>query len=318
MLTVKRYVFAGLTCGVVAACASSGGDSSSSDVMAASELAQVGAALEEEQCLIPDEVLEHSCVHGDFGPFVVASAQPYPGFVFTDISPKHRAYNLTLPGTSAYQGAVLYSPTESGEFAIFSTPGATVNVYDSASNLVALEREGLTDPAICGSIEKASVFHLDVLETYTVVFGPEADPSVATIIEFLGEGGCETCTHVHLDAYRSVNPDVNEPAEVILEAPIAFEVPEVIAVEEGQARRGTVTLKFRNPQDAVKCEYRADQASNTFVFDDCDCGVTAGDDVTASEFKLLISKSAARRGPIAVELEFEDEACHEHDEEHEE
>lgn len=315
MLTMKQHVLAGLACGVVSACASSA-DLSPTDGLTPAELTQVGVALEEEVCLVSDEVLGHACLHAEFGPFVAASAQPYPGFVFTDVSPRHQTYNLALPGTSAFRGAVLYSPVESGEYAIFSTPQATVTVYDSAANLVALEREGLTESSVCGAIEKASVYHLDVFETYTLVFGPEAVPNVATIIEYLGEGGCEACAHVHLDASRSVNPNVNEPAEVNLEAPITFEVPEVIAVAEGHARRGTVTLEFRNPEDAVECEYRADQASNTFVFDHCDCGVTAGDDVTASEFELVISKNAARRGPIAVELELEDEACHEH--EHEE
>lgn len=314
MTTMKQYVLAGFACGVVSACASSGGDASTSGALAAPAFGQVRAALEAGECLVPEEVLEHTCQHAEFGPFVAAAAQVYPGFVFTDISPSHRTYNLTLPGTSSHQGGVLYSPVVNGEFAFFSSPEASVSVYDSANNPVALEREGLTDPAVCGMIEKASVFHLDVFETYTVVFGPEEEPGVAINVEYLGEGGCETCARVHLDAYRSVNPNLNEPAEVVLEAPIAFEVPEVIAVEEGEARRGTVTLKFRNPEDVVKCEYKADQASNTFVFHHCDCGVTVGDDVMAQEFNLAISKQAAKRGPIAVGLEIEDEACHEHEE----
>lgn len=284
--------------------------------MAAAEFGQVGAALEDEECLVPEEVLEHSCLHTDFGPFVAASAQPYPGFVFTDISPTHRVYNLTLPGTSAYQGAVLYSPVVGGEFAFFTMPGATVALYDAAGEPVTLEREGLTDPAACASIEKASVYHLEVFETYTVVFGPEADPSVAALVEYLGEGGCETCAHAHLDAYRSVNPHVNEPAEVVLDEPITFAIPETIAVETGQARAGTVTLKFRDPEDVVACDYTAHPSSNTFVFHHCDCGVTVGDEVTARKFKLAVSKVAAKRGAVGVELELEDEACHEH--EHEE
>lgn len=315
MNAMKHYVVAGLVWGAVSACASGAGDLSSSDVDSAAQWSRATAALEAEECLVPEEVLEHTCQHAEFGPFASATAQAYPGFVFTDISPAHTAYNLTLPGTSTYQGAVLYSPVVSGEFAFFSTPEATVTIYDSANNPVTLEREGLTDPAICSSIEKASVFHLEVFETYTVVFGPQTGPSVATIVEYLGEGGCETCAHVHLDAYRSLNPNVNEPAEVVLDAPIAFEVPEVIAVEEGQARRGTVTFTFRNPGSLVKCLYKAHQPSNTFVFHHCTHGVSVGDDVTASEFQLVVSKKAAKRGPIAVELELEDEACHEHDHE---
>ncbi len=316
-MTTRKYVLAGLACGMMSACASSGGDPSALDVEGATQVERLGAALEGEECLVPEEVLEHTCQHAEFGPFAAAAAQAYPGFVFTDISPPHTAYNLTLPSAaSAYQGAVLYSPVVSGEFAVFSTPDATVSVYDSVGNVVALEREGATDPAVCAAIAKASVFHLELFETYTVVFGPETDPGVQTIIEYLGEGGCEACAHVHLDAYRSLHPSVNEPAEVVLDAPITFEVPEAIAVELGEARRGTVTLKFENPGETIKCVYEADRTTNTFTFDHCDCGVTVGDDVTASEFKLSISKEAAKRGPIAVGLELEDEACHGH--EHEE
>lgn len=319
MIMRSHYVLAGLTCGLLSACASSGGDLSPSDVGRSTELRELGAALEEEECLVPEEALEHTCQHAQFGPFASAAAQSYPGFVFTDISPSHTAYNLTLPAAvSAYQGAVLYSPVVSGDHAFFTTPEATVSLYDSANNVVVVEREGLTDPAICSAIEKASVFHLEVFETYTVVLGPEAAPGVQTIVEYLGEGGCEGCAHVHLDAYRSLHPAVDAPAEVVLDAPIAFEVPESIAVEVGEARRGTVTLKFKNPGAAVKCVYEADRGLNAFTFDHCDCGVTVGDDVTASEFKLSISKEAAKRGPIAVELALEDEACHGHGHEHEE
>lgn len=317
MTTRIHNALVGFACAVVSACASSGGDGSAVDVERLTELGELSAALEGPECLVPEEALEHTCQHAQFGPFVSASAQAYPGFVFTDISPAHTAYNLTLPaGAGAYQGAVLYSPVVSGDHAFYSTPAATVNLYDSAGNPVVVEREGLTDPAICSLIEKASVFHLEVFETYTVVTGPEADPAVQTIVEYLGEDACEGCAHVHLDAYRSLHPANNAPAEVVLDTPITFEVPEVIAVEVGTARRGTVTLRFKGPEETIKCVYEADRSRNAFVHDHCDCGVTVGDDVTASEITLVISKEAAKRGPIAVELELEDEACHGH--EHEE
>lgn len=317
MMIRKQYILAGLVLGMSSACASSDGEPLALDMQGAPTLGRVGEALEAEECLVPEEVLEHTCQHAQFGPFVATSAQAYPGFVFTDISPAHTAYNLTLPAAaSAFGGAVLFSPVVSGEFAVFTTPDTTVNLYDSLGNAIGLEREGATDPAVCSAIAKASVFHLEVFESYTVVFGPEADATLQTIVEYLGEGGCEGCAHLHLDAYRSLNPAVNEPANVGLDEPIAFEVPETIAVEVGEARRGTVTLRFSDPEDAVKCVYEADRTLNAFVFDHCDCGVTAGDDVTAREFKLSISRDAVKRGPIGVELEIEDEACHGH--EHEE
>lgn len=317
MVTLRHYSLMALL-GLVSACASSTGEYTEAQYEQGGSLGSVGAALEEEEeCLVPTELLEHTCQHAQFGPFASVSAQVYPGFVFTDISPSHTAYNLTLPSAvSVYQGAVLYSPFTSGDYAFFTAPAATVTVFDSAGNPATLEREGLTDPAVCGAIEKASVFHLELFETYTVVYGPQAQLGVQAMVEYLGEEGCETCAHVHLDAYRSSHPPVNDPAEVALEEPIAFEVPDAISVEEGQARKGKLTLEFANPGQHVKCIYKADQSLNAFTFHRCTRGVDVGDDVTASEFWLEISRDAVKRGPIGVELEFEDEACHGH--EHEE
>lgn len=273
---------------------------------------------EDETCLVPDEVVEHTCQHANFGPFVSASAQAYPGFVFTDLSAPHTAFNLTLPGTSgSFEGAVLFSPSSDGEYALFSTPGVPVAVFDGEGTPVVIEREGATDAELCAEIERVAVFHADSAQTYTLVYGPAEEALTQTLFEFLGEGGCEACEHVHLHASRSLRPPSNEVGEAQLDHPIAFEVPSEITVTEGSACVGTTLFSFRAENGPlVQCLYVAHPATNSFQLFGCSGGFDAGDDMEADYFKLRVNPLSALKGFISVELEIEDESCgeHEHDE----
>lgn len=311
----------------VAACAAGGEGGDAASARAALE---EGA---EEPCLVGEETIEHACAHAQLGPFQSTPAQSYPGFVFSDVNAPHTSYSVQLPGGAApYEGAVLYQPAVSGQFAFFVTPETALVVYDSAGQVVAPVGDAPVDPALCAAMDHVSVLVLSDAETYTVVLGPSASPSPSVIVEYLGEGGCESCEHVHLVAAKNYGPPPSwENAVVSLEHPITFEIPAEIPVTEGNAGNHWAHLRFRlGSGPVVRCSYRGGASvphpstpaqlalAARYVFFGCNNGMAAGDDAEADWFKLRVlhGGNACFGGRTEVELEIEDEACHGH--EHEE
>jgi hypothetical protein len=281
--------------------------------------AEAQLALDQDgECLVSDEVVGHACLHANFGPFAASAAQPHPGSIFSNIDTPHTAYNVTLPASGdAYHGAVLYRPAASGDHAFFLAPGVPLSLFTSGGAPVPLEREGTIPPELCALIERVGIAHLDETETYTVVYGPAPSASVQTIVEYLGEAGCEGCEHVHLHASRSFRPPNNAPAEAVLDHPIAFEIPAAIGITSGSACVGTVTFSFRSGEGPqVGCVYYARPHHADFRLLACSGGLRSGDDVEADYFRLAVNSVAALGSPVSVELELEDEACtgHEHEE----
>jgi len=263
------------------------------------------------ECVVADALIGHSCAHANSGPFASATAQAYPGFVFTDISQTHTAYTVTLPGSSgSFSGAVLYSPGADGRYAFFTTPGVPLAIVDASGQLVPLAIEAANDPALCALIDHIAVFNLDSTQTYTLVFGPSGHASTQTIVEFMGEGGCETCAGVDLDASRSLSPWSHEEGESRLDSPLAFQVPGQVNVLQGPVRVGTATLTFRAGHGPlVQCLYGANRSLNAFKLLACSGHLRAGDNAEADYFKLAINPGAALFGPIFAELEISNAAC---------
>lgn len=283
------------------------------------ETSAVGAraqALEDEQgvCIVPDEVVTHSCAHASSGPFVSEPAQPYPGFVFTDISAPHTSYTLALPAAATgYEGAVLFSPAADGEQAFFTMPGSTIRIFDGSGAEVPLARELAVPAELCGLLEHVAVFALTSSDTYTVVYS-SSEPSVQTIVEFVGQASCEECVEVHLRASRSFWPPSHEDGEAVLEAPIGFEVPGAIPVTSGSVAPGLAVFEFSSGGAAsVECFYLGRPALAAFELLTCTGGLRAGDDVEADTFRLRVKPGAALLGPVTAELTIEDEACHGHE-----
>jgi hypothetical protein len=270
------------------------------------------------ECVVADEVVEHTCSHASFGPFVSVTAQPYPGFVFTDVSAAHTSFTVALPSSGvAHQGAVLYSPGADGKYAIFNAPGLIPLVLDAESQPVPVVTGAAVPAESCPRLDQVTVFELSSAQTYTVVFGPSASPSVQAIIEFVGDGACETCQGVELKASLSLHPYQRRDAEASLGAPIAFEVPSRISAFESVPRVGTTTLSFRSgARPWVHCSYAAKPSRGDFTLLACSGRVRAGDDVEADQFRLRVNPGAALLGPITVELALDDEACHDHDHGH--
>lgn len=284
-------------------------------------LGQTQAALEVGgECVVADPVITHSCAHATFGPFEPVAAQPYPGFVFTDISASHTAYSISLPASgSEYQGAVLYGPGESGRYAFFMTPGVTLTILDGGGVPVPLAIEAAVPDELCGAIEHVAVYELDSSQVYTVVHGPSVSPTVQTIVEFIGEGHCDECEEVHLSASLSLSPFDRQDAAVELELLHSFEIPAELEVHEGAATLGTTRLSFRSGTGpTVHCLYGAEHQLNAFELIGCTGGFDAGDPAEADYFKLHVNLGAALFGPITVEAELPAVGCeddHDHEEE---
>lgn len=271
------------------------------------------------ECVVADEVVTHTCNHASFGPYESVAAQSYPGFVFTDISAAHTAFNVTLPASgSEYQGAVLYGPGESGRYAFFTTPGVTLTVLDGGGTPVPLAIEAAVPEELCGAIAHVAVYELDSSQVYTVVHGPTPSETVQTLVELIGEGHCEECEEVHLEASLALFPYQRQDAVVELGEPHSFEIPAELHVHEGTATVGRTRLSFRSGAGPfIHCAYRAEHAHNAFELVHCTGGFGAGDVAEADYFKLHVNSSAALFGPITVEAELAAEGC-EHDHEHEE
>jgi hypothetical protein len=268
------------------------------------------------ECVVADAAVQHSCAHANFGPFQSVAAQPYPGFVFTDISTSHTLFTVSLAGSpGAYQGGVLYSPGADGMYAFFTAPGVSLQIFDAASQPVAELRGAAVPEELCGQIEQVAVFELSSTQTYTVVYGPTESATVETIVEYVGGGSCDVCSSVDLDASLSLSPYSRVDGAAELDAPIAFEIPDQIAVIQGTARFGTATLSYRAAAGPwVHCLYGAKPSLAAFKLLACSGSLRAGDDVEADRFKLRVNPGAALLGSIGLELELEDEACHAHEE----
>lgn len=273
---------------------------------------------EEHECLVSDHDLEHACAHAQLGPFDSVAAQPYPGFITSDISTPHTAYTVTLPGAaSSYSGGTYYFPVVTGEFAFFVNPESTLTLYDSSDSLVEALDQGPVDAEVCSLLSEAKLYELSDTEFYTVVFGPEEETSLLTLVEYLGEHReCESCEEVHLTASMTNWPPSREDGEITLDHPIGFEIPEVIPVTVGASSGGLVSLKFSSGGGpSLKCWYWGTFTSpEEFEFLHCTGGLEPGDDVEADKFRLRVDFGGVTDGPeTEVELEIEDEACHGHD-----
>lgn len=269
------------------------------------------------ECLVGDEVVEHTCQHANLGPFVSVAAQSYPGTVFNDINTPHTTFNIALPGSSgSFSGAVLFRPVVGGEYAFFLAPGTPFSVFTSTGDAVAIERGGAIPAELCAQMDYVNIAHLEGPQTYTVVFGPSAQQAIQTNVEFIGEEGCEACEHVHLDASRRVLPlpQFNNVGEAVIDHPIAFEVPSAVPLVQGSACFGTVTFSFSAAGGPlINCLYYARPANPDFGLLGCSGGLQGGDEVEADYFRLRINPGAALQGTVSVELELEDGACHDHD-----
>jgi cysteine-rich repeat protein len=128
----------------------------------------------------------HTCGHAKFGPFQAVSAQPYPGFIYSDVNSTHTHFTVTLPGApDANESAVLYMPVVTGAFALYSKgnyPMRVIRTSDQADVPPRYENAVST----CGEeLTWFRVYDLVGGDDYHVVFGPMGESSAIVVIEYL-------------------------------------------------------------------------------------------------------------------------------------
>ncbi|MDY7228169.1 hypothetical protein [Hyalangium rubrum] len=123
-------------------------------------------------CEGPDEeVVEHACYHGDFGPFTAVTAAPLGGTTLPNVNLPHTAYNITLPTHSlySYAGSVTYRPAESGEYAFLLSRQRGLKIYDG-NTLVSKECSYAIDETACGSLRRMVTADLEEGKVYRLEF----------------------------------------------------------------------------------------------------------------------------------------------------
>ncbi|MDC0712827.1 hypothetical protein POL68_30480 [Stigmatella sp. ncwal1] len=133
---------------------------------------QESVYVEQVTCEGPDEELvEHSCEHGTYGPFVSVSAAAPGSTTIPNVNLSHTAYNVTLPkvGYRSYKGSVTYRPVESTEYAIFLSRFRGLKIYDGTT-LVAQECSYIIDETACGSLRRLVTADLEANTVYRFEF----------------------------------------------------------------------------------------------------------------------------------------------------
>jgi hypothetical protein len=120
-----------------------------------------------------EEVVEHSCVHAQFGPFEAVTAAALGAPVFADVSIPHTAYNVTLPasGTWGWAGRLSYIPEETGEIAFLLSRLRGLRIFEAATGVeVPIECRYRVPTDVCSQLKTAYVADLVAGTEYYLEF----------------------------------------------------------------------------------------------------------------------------------------------------
>lgn len=150
-------------------------------------LAFTSAALGEldEGChALGHAMVEHTCFHATFGPFVSIAATPDPSAHATapSVDPVHTEFRIGL-STLGQAHTVTYSPERSGSWAVFTDSNVPLQVLDADGNMLRRSFEQREDTG-CDALPIARVFELTAKERYVLQFGPTEATSVVLVIEY--------------------------------------------------------------------------------------------------------------------------------------
>ncbi|SEM79783.1 hypothetical protein SAMN05444354_12366 [Stigmatella aurantiaca] len=117
------------------------------------------------------ELIEHSCYHAEYGPFVSVSAAAPGSTTLPNVNASHTAFNITLPqGTSfGYSGSVTFRPMESTEYAFLLSRLRGLKIYDG-NTLIAQECSYLISESACGSLRRLLKADLEAGKVYRLEF----------------------------------------------------------------------------------------------------------------------------------------------------
>lgn len=131
-----------------------------------------------------EAMVEHSCFHSTFGPFV--SVPGTPGKSVTSETPNvdavHTEYRVGLPVVGQVH-LITYGPERSGNWAIFTATDIELELIDERGDGVPLVFEQRGDTG-CDALPIARVFSLKAKQRYTLRLGPAPVTSELLVIEY--------------------------------------------------------------------------------------------------------------------------------------
>lgn len=153
-------------------------------VSAAGFSANAQAGLSENCAALGEAMVEHSCFHSTFGPFVSVAGTPgtKAAAATPNLDAVHTEYRVGL-AVNGEKHVATYSPKRSGSWSVFTSYAVPLELIDSngASLDVTFEQQGDTG---CDALPIARVFTLEAGERYTLRFGPSDDDDVIVVIEY--------------------------------------------------------------------------------------------------------------------------------------
>ncbi|OJH41265.1 hypothetical protein [Cystobacter ferrugineus] len=117
-----------------------------------------------------EEVIEHSCIHAESGPFQAVTAAALGTVPFVDVNLPHTAYNVTLPGSyGQYGGSVIFTAEESTEYAFLLSRYQGLRIFDGTTE-VGLECRSYISASACGALKSIAIAPLEAGKDYRLEF----------------------------------------------------------------------------------------------------------------------------------------------------
>lgn len=128
-----------------------------------------------------DALLNHSCGHVLFGPFVAltAAASPSPQAPRSDAA--HTRYTVSLPGAAPFSGATRLRAPANATWHLFLDGDLPISVLDAQGQPLALTRA--VTPRACDGISHSVTFALAELDQVSLIFGPQPAATARFIVE---------------------------------------------------------------------------------------------------------------------------------------
>jgi len=141
------------------------------------------------------EAAEHSCVHGDSGPFQDVTASPLGTVSFVDVSVPHIAYAITLPLKESgigWGGSVMFMPEESGEYAFLVSRKRGLRIFNGDVEVTRECRYNVPEE-VCTSLRTAILADLEAGVDYRLEFEAiaEVNSQFTLVIEEAGHAHAE-------------------------------------------------------------------------------------------------------------------------------
>lgn len=132
---------------------------------------------------ISEAAHEHTCLHGEHGPYGAVSATAMDQIGFQTINSPHTLYTVSLAGAPGNNRShVLFEPAVTSYYAFYTNEDYPLTLEDALGQE---QRSVLsTSPETCPQyLERAHVYALDESMSYRVILGPASKDSVEVVVE---------------------------------------------------------------------------------------------------------------------------------------